>query len=148
MLDEQAIRMYVRNMGSDAALPAEGRIRLPTRVPGLEQAMTTIAIPAHRLRLTARGRRAFAVLVAAPVLALGAVGAWQASVAVAGQEAPSVAFETVVVQPGQTLWSIAESVAPNVDPREVIVDIQQLNDVGGAIQPGQELAIPVEYSRS
>ena len=51
------------------------------------------------------------------------------------------------MQPGETLWSIAEIVAPDVDPREVIADIQSLNGVGGAIQPGQQLSIPAEYTR-
>lgn len=102
---------------------------------------------APRLRLTARGRRAIALLVATPVLALGALGALQATSAIAGQQASDVSYETVVVQPGQTLWSIAGAVAPDVDPREVIADIQRINAIGGAIQPGQQLAIPAEYTR-
>lgn len=108
---------------------------------------TRAAVPTMGLRLTTRGRRALAVLVAAPVLALGALGVLQVSTASAGQEAASVSYETVVVQPGETLWSIAAGVAPEVDPREVIADIQRLNGVGGAIQPGQQLAIPAEYTR-
>lgn len=110
-------------------------------------AARTTPAGAPRLRITARGRRALAVLVAAPVLALGALGVLQAATATAGQEAVAVSYETVVVQPGETLWSIAAAVAPDVDPREVIADIQQLNGVGGAIQPGQQLTIPAEYTR-
>lgn len=109
--------------------------------------MTAIAIQAPQLRITARGRRALAVVVAAPVLALAALGALQATTATAGLEASTVVHETIVVQPGETLWSIASAVAPDVDPREVIADIQRINAIGGAIQPGQELAIPVEYTR-
>lgn len=105
------------------------------------------AIRAPRLRMTARGRRALAALVAAPVLVLAALGVVQASSAIAGQEAAPVSYESVVVQPGETLWSIAEAVAPGVDPREVVADIQRLNAVGGAIQPGQQLDIPAEYTR-
>ncbi|MFC7432782.1 MULTISPECIES: LysM peptidoglycan-binding domain-containing protein [unclassified Agrococcus] len=105
------------------------------------------AVGASRLRLTVRGRRALAVLVAAPVLALGALGVLQSATATAGQQSAPVSYETVVVQPGETLWSIAAVVAPEIDPREVIADIQQLNGVGGAIQPGQQLTIPAEYTR-
>jgi LysM repeat protein len=50
--------------------------------------------------------------------------------------------------PGDSLWSIAEEVAPTADPRDVIGDITRLNMLdGGAIQVGDELAIPAEYSR-
>lgn len=109
--------------------------------------MTAIAIQAPQLRITARGRRALAIVVAAPVLALAALGALQATTAAAGPEASTVVYETTVVQPGQTLWSIASSIAPDVDPREVIADIQRINAISGAIQPGQELSIPAEYTR-
>ncbi|SDH21931.1 LysM peptidoglycan-binding domain-containing protein [Agrococcus jejuensis] len=109
--------------------------------------MTAIAIQAPQLRITARGRRALAIVVAAPVLVLAALGALQATTATAGLEASTVVHESIVVQPGETLWSIASAVAPDADPREVIADIQSLNDIGGAIQPGQQLAIPAEYTR-
>jgi len=109
--------------------------------------MTAIATQAPALRITARGRRALAIVVAAPVLALGALGVLQATTAIAGQTAAEVSHETVVVQPGETLWSIASIVAPDDDPREVVADIQRINGIGGAIQPGQELAIPAEYTR-
>ena len=52
------------------------------------------------------------------------------------------------VKPGDTLWSIAESIAPAEDPREVIGDITRLNLLrGGELQIGQELAIPAQYSK-
>jgi LysM repeat protein len=51
---------------------------------------------------------------------------------------------TVVVQPGQTLWDIAQSVAPHEDPREVIASIVDLNALSdpGAIRAGQPLYVP------
>ena len=49
--------------------------------------------------------------------------------------------------PGDTLWSIAEGIAPEADPRDVIGDITRLNLLrGGELQIGQELAIPAQYS--
>ncbi|MEM8705560.1 MAG: LysM peptidoglycan-binding domain-containing protein [Actinomycetota bacterium] len=55
-----------------------------------------------------------------------------------GQLAESV---TVLVQPGDTLWGIATTLAPDADPRGLV---DQLSDLAGgsSLQPGQELVIP------
>jgi len=51
------------------------------------------------------------------------------------------------VMPGDTLWSIAEGIAPQADPREVIGEITRLNALeGGALQIGEQLAIPAQFS--
>jgi nucleoid-associated protein YgaU len=48
-----------------------------------------------------------------------------------------------VVQPGDTLWTIAETVAPDTDPRDMIARIVQLNDLpDSSVQAGQTLRIP------
>jgi hypothetical protein len=107
---------------------------------------------APRLRMTARGRRALAILVAAPVLATGVlagggvIGGALAG-AVASSSAQTAEFEHITVMPGQSLWQIAQSIAPEADPRDVIAEIELLNGIGGAIQPGELLAIPAHYSR-
>jgi len=116
--------------------------------------MTAIATttPSFRIRMTPRGRRTLALLVAAPVLAAGALaGAGVVGDALAGAVASSSAstadFEHVTVLPGQSLWQIAEAVAPEADPRDVVAEIELLNGIAGAIQPGEQLAIPSHYSR-
>ena len=48
-----------------------------------------------------------------------------------------------VVQPGDTLWSIARRVAPGQDPRPVVDGLIAANDLRGGLQAGQELSIPV-----
>jgi Tfp pilus assembly protein FimV len=49
----------------------------------------------------------------------------------------------VVVQPGQTLWSIASAAEPSADPRLVIQQIVQANALGGAtVHVGQLLWVP------
>ncbi|MGY1834532.1 LysM peptidoglycan-binding domain-containing protein [Blastococcus sp. SYSU DS0510] len=49
----------------------------------------------------------------------------------------------VIVEPGDTLWSIAGAVAEGRDVRDVIVDIRQLNRLDTAqITPGQVLLLP------
>lgn len=49
-----------------------------------------------------------------------------------------------VVQPGDSLWGIADAHGPDDrDPRDVIEEIRHLNDVDGSIiHAGQVLAIP------
>jgi hypothetical protein len=50
---------------------------------------------------------------------------------------------SVIVLPGQSLWTIASQVAPSADPRSVIQQIIDLNALGGtSIQPGQRLLVP------
>lgn len=113
---------------------------------------TTTVTPTSRIRMTPRGRRALALLVAAPVLAVGTLAG--AGVlgdaltgAVASSSAQSTEFEHITVLPGQSLWQIAASVAPEADPRDVIAEIEMLNGIAGAIQPGEQLAIPAHYAR-
>jgi Tfp pilus assembly protein FimV len=49
---------------------------------------------------------------------------------------------TYVVEPGDTLWSIARRVAPGRDPRPVVDGLIEANDLRGGLQAGQELSIP------
>jgi Tfp pilus assembly protein FimV len=72
-----------------------------------------------------------ALLVVAPGLARGD-----------GPErpAPRVAY---VVEPGDTLWTIARRVAPDHDPRPVVDAMIEVNDLRGGLQAGQELSVPV-----
>ena len=50
---------------------------------------------------------------------------------------------TYVVQPGDTLWSIAERHAPGRDPREVVFAIDETNELGsGPLVPGRTLLLP------
>jgi nucleoid-associated protein YgaU len=49
----------------------------------------------------------------------------------------------VVVQPGDTLWSIATSLDGDGDVRAVVDQIQELNGLNGAtLVPGQTLLLP------
>ena len=49
----------------------------------------------------------------------------------------------VTVAPGDTLWSIAAQAAPDRDPRDVIEEIRQLNDMQGGVLPiGVVLRVP------
>lgn len=108
------------------------------------------AFPARttRLRMTVRGRRVLVALAAIPLAAgIGFAALSGGSAIASGETVTTANFETVTVLPGDTLWAIAQSVAPNVDPREAIHEIQKLNALtGGSLQAGQQLAIPAEYA--
>ncbi|MBM3716556.1 LysM peptidoglycan-binding domain-containing protein [Microbacterium sp. HMH0099] len=113
--------------------------------------MTSIAAPAPttRLRLTVRGRRVVAFLAALPVLIALTVAALGGGAALASLDsgAPAGSFTEVTVMSGETLWSIAEDVAPGADPRDVVAEITRLNALeNGVVSAGQRIAIPSEYT--
>ncbi len=102
-----------------------------------------------RLRLTTRGRRVLATLAALPaVVALSAaVSSGGSALATRDAGAPAGSFETITVAPGDTLWSIAEEIAPASDPRDVVDAVVRLNALDGVtLVAGESLAIPAEYA--
>ncbi|WP_308799912.1 LysM peptidoglycan-binding domain-containing protein [Agromyces silvae] len=100
--------------------------------------------PRTRLRITRRGRVVLTTLAALPVAIVASVSVLGAGMAAAdGGGVPVAPLEVVTVGHGDTLWELAESIAPDEDPREVIADIVRLNGLDGAVvQPGQQLALP------
>lgn len=94
------------------------------------------------LRLTRRGRLAVTTMVASALVLGGAVGAQQA---MAESQATARPTQTLTVEPGQSLWSIAVAAVPDADPRDVILDIQRLNDLSTSqLVAGQALVVPSE----
>jgi nucleoid-associated protein YgaU len=94
------------------------------------------------LRLTRRGRRVVAALSAAFGLALASailvtgLGDTDPGLRLAGQS-------SVVVEAGDTLWSIAREAAPHEDVRAVVHAIEEANGLDGAVLvPGQVLQLP------
>lgn len=113
--------------------------------------MTAVSFPtgptAPRLRLTRRGRAVLTTLAAAPLVALALLFGLNAGGAVATQDTSSSAFTWVTVQGGQSLWDLADEIAPASDPREFAAEVASLNQLDSAvIQPGQRLAIPHAYT--
>ncbi len=82
-----------------------------------------------------------ALLSAAGVLSL-TVAAWGLGLALqpAGYEGPT---RTVSVSAGESVWSLAATVATDRPLDEVVTDIEHLNQISGGLQPGQQILLPV-----
>ncbi len=90
------------------------------------------------IRLTSRGRMLFASVLAGSALGLmAAVGQFSADAA----DGPSTTV--AVVQAGDSLWTIAQRIRPDADPRATIWRIKELNELpGSVVQVGQALVVP------
>ncbi|RPE79123.1 LysM domain-containing protein [Curtobacterium sp. PhB137] len=103
-----------------------------------------------RLRLTRRGRIVFTTLAALPLLIVVAFFVLNGGQASAGDAAAGGArtqFDKVTIQPGETLWQLAEDTAPNADPRDFVQDVISLNALDGSgLQAGEQIAIPTKYT--
>ncbi len=94
-------------------------------------------------RINYRRRRALAALFVVVALLVVAFSVTQAQSAGATSHAGKATFTYVYVAPGDTLWSIATTYAPDRDPQQEITDIQNLNGLSDAsLVPGQRLALP------
>jgi hypothetical protein len=147
-------RRYVRNTRSTrtqeaamstmtvAAGPGFGRSGGAARPGGAQQRLAAQS----GIRLTRRGRLLLTLVVGAlvavvAVLALGSPSAGAG--AGAGQPLAATSYERVTVEPGQTLWALANEIAPSEDPREVVAQIMDLNAMSSSnVQAGEVLLIP------
>lgn len=76
-------------------------------------------------------------------LVLGAVALVSLGFAAGAHGSSSAPYTTVLVQPGDTLWSIASEHYPADDERVRVDDIEQANGLHGpVIQVGQTLRLP------
>ena len=103
--------------------------------------------PAGRtpVRLTRRGRVVIAVaaVLVVTVLMLIATGAAQATNHSVPPRLAERDLTQVVVRPGQSLWSVADSADPGADTRLVIQQIIELNGLNGnVVVVGQRLWVP------
>jgi hypothetical protein len=126
-----------------AVEPGTGRVHRPVGPARLRPVGARVVRPAGGgLRLTRRGRlvAAMATVLIAVLTLVGVasrVGSLSESAPV-----PASAPAQVVVAPGETLWSIAERVAPERDPRTVVARIRQLNGMStGDVRAGQTLLL-------
>lgn len=99
------------------------------------------------MRLTRRGRL---LLIGLPTM-LGVLAAAALLVVLiapshvtAGTEpAEGPGVDSVTVQPGQSLWEVAQQAEPQRDTRDVVLQIVQLNELDSAqVSPGQQVLVP------
>ena len=106
-----------------------------------------LSFPTERARARLRrqrlieGRRRLAALVAVLTVVAGFVaGGGLGSTAVASKPG---APRAVVLQPGESLWSVATEYAPDgVDPRAYVHALQELNGIDGPAPAGVRLTLP------
>jgi hypothetical protein len=101
--------------------------------------MTTAGGPAP-VRLTRRGRAVVVLTVMLLAVLAGFTIGRGSSLAAGAGRAPE---RHVIVEPGETLWSVAARVAPTRDPRAVVADLETLNHLSSpTVEPGERLAVP------
>jgi nucleoid-associated protein YgaU len=101
------------------------------------------------LRLTRRGRRVVTgsvmllIVVVAMLVWTGVAGGAQAPGPGASPGSAYQGMTQIVVQPGQTLWSIAVAAEPSANPWTVLQQITDANALSGThVQAGQLLWVP------
>jgi nucleoid-associated protein YgaU len=80
-------------------------------------------------------------VLAAAAISAGALAGLAPAPAQAPAAASSQAGSTVVVQAGDTLWSIARQLEPTGDVRPVVDQLVELNG-SAPLQPGQRVVVP------
>jgi hypothetical protein len=110
----------------------------PTRTPAARGAGASRST----VRLTRRGQT---VVVMAALAFVLMAGFFLGSVAVGTDEAGQApATEIVMVEPGQSLWSIASELTTEGDVRSTMREIERLNALDTvALSAGQKLRVPV-----
>jgi nucleoid-associated protein YgaU len=90
-------------------------------------------------RAARRRHRAGLAAVALAVVGMTLLGGGQEATAPAAQGSK----QTAVVQPGETLWDIAERHAPEgMDLRVYIAALEETNDLGPVLQAGARIRLP------
>ena len=98
-----------------------------------------------RVRLTPRARllTRLAVIASLSILLLSGFAALTGASAGSTDTAIPTPYVKVSVKPGDTLWSIAESIAPSGDRRSLVADIVEINRLTTPeLQAGQKIYIP------
>ena len=90
-------------------------------------------------------RRRIGVAVAAVVFAVVGMGVSSTRFADAGQARPTgetpVGASVVIVQPGDTLWSLARDVQPDGDIRPLVAQLSRAHG-GSSLRSGERIAVP------
>lgn len=99
----------------------------------------------NQIELNRRGRLARTLVVLSLAIVMLATFGFNAGAGNSDQMSPtSDAFITVIVGPGESLWSLAGQIAVDGDKRSLVDEIISVNSLPTAdVQVGQELRIPL-----
>jgi hypothetical protein len=113
--------------------------KLPTGTP-----MTASAVIRPKFRLSRKARLVrTAALLALVITGVNQFGQFAGAQATSKSTTSIGAIHYVSVRSGDTLWSLAQTYAPNTDPREWIDQVTVINNLGSAgVWVGQRIAIP------
>ena len=109
--------------------------------------MATSPASPTTLTLTNRGRTV--IMVSALIVATSSFAATfsaftGAAASTASISAAPVVAEQIIVQPGESYWSIARAIAPGRSTQDVIDQIHELNPFEGAtLQAGTKILVPL-----
>ena len=100
----------------------------------------------NKIELNRRGRLARTLVVLSLAIVMLATFGFSAGAGNSDQMSPtSDAFITVIVGPGESLWSLAGQIATDGDKRSLVDEIISINSLPTAdVQVGQELRIPLQ----
>jgi hypothetical protein len=137
-VDGSVEAMTMQTAAQTARMTSTAGVRMPSTA-GVRMPIT--AGERGGVRLTRRGR----VLVVLSILVMLVVGFSMGRVSSQAADSAGVTGpRTVTVQPGESLWALATRIAPHVDPRLVVTQIEQLNHLRTAeLMAGQQLRVPL-----
>ncbi|MHA7281294.1 LysM peptidoglycan-binding domain-containing protein [Arthrobacter sp. MDT2-2] len=141
---EARLRLVPRSTSVTSLRSASGLMQSAPVQPDASRTSTQRSA-GHALTLTRRGRLLLVGLpIALGVAALILLGAFLTSQARAGESAPaSSSTVEVSVAAGETLWDLAVQYAPERDPRDVVAEMVELNDLHTSlVRAGQSIAVP------
>ena len=95
------------------------------------------------VRLTRRGRVVVLLALLTLIFAAFSLGRVGSEASPRTAESGATTTSSTVVRQGESLWAVAKRVAPGHDPRAVIDQIAELNNLSSSgLQAGQLLVIP------
>jgi LysM domain len=99
--------------------------------------------PVSKRQLNPSARRFLRTATVVAVSTVAVVGFLTGQAANAGSTATQAHFNYVTIHSGESLWQLANQVAPDQDPRDFIAKVIDLNNLTSAdVVAGQRIALP------
>lgn len=109
----------------------------------LRPSTNRVAATRRGTHLTFRGRVLVVLGLAALLCGAFAFGRSASEASETAVPASTPTLGQTTVEAGDTLWSVAQRIAPDSDPRPVVAQLRRLNELESAqLQVGQQLLLP------